>query len=935
MMENYIISIKRLNGLEPESIDDKAFPINSFGQSSISGASSRIAKKIGFSVKIDEIIYTEFFNYFYGWMFLKDPTVQYVSGFPWQDIINTVVYDNTEIKSTFTHNHLMLSPWFDSTGQIVSKNISSARSYYLTKLTDQVVDQVKQGIDTRNWPFDEFDCLTRHKTIYDPEKGMCLLVRWTNSENNYGKKYKFETAIFENGTIEFRYWPSKTYEESDSPPGGSVATIGVFSGASIGSNKFRDLSSLFDYKKNQRNISELGGTKYDAGFTDSPNTTPYASLLGVSNWPDGGAIVTLTPPTNSVVFLPRKIAKDISNVKKIVPASGIFDDRKTIIHSSGISVHYPTNLPSRLLGDSGDIDVSFRQILYTSGSIQTVGSSSKSAIEGMVSQIDTLEKSKKRPDNSFNESQKDYSSNTNESQFYATGSSLENFGEGFNSPLKSKTQFIFSFPVNKQTEMPSLTSSFYYYDQERKRWTTPYSSQIGQSPREVFIEQRQESERYFYYRVTETSLGFDAVGRKISSGSNVTPAETSFYIAPNGSFQTDPSIGAIFNQNSGSFSFEQSLIDSSLTKDYQNSITDSEIFYPKNYHQINVGIENPFLIEKIVAEIPVAVSGAWFNDVTTCNRAYLSPPSTYGYPSGAIDFGGPGLTFAIHCPRRGLGGTYLDLIASGTITHQFDDKKEVLINKVPPTKYYSIRPTGFRSFSNPTSVISGTYDGSQYSFIGSVILKMEASVAGGLTFARNDRSLIPDSSNITKAVDLVTKEKIPTRSELDYNPTDNISANYQSRAPRVYIQQVSPLSRGTSGFQFSGNSILGNSIASVQTEKDVTNPLYISSSGSLPTDVKSKIDSAGFVFDAVSSYSTVDSRPSPYLLLPGDKLSFSISKTRPVIKDMRIVKTFAPSVFGYGDYSLSGSHGNFILNTGSIDITIYGSYVRGGREYNP
>ena len=50
---------------------------------------------------------------------------------------------------------------------------------------------------------------------------------------------------------------------------------------------------------------------------------------------------------------------------------------------------------------------------------------------------------------------------------------------------------------------------------------------------------------------------------------------------------------------------------------------------------------------------------------------------------------------------------------------------------------------------------------------------------------------------------------------------------------------------------------------------------------------------------------------------------------------MRIVKTFAPSVFGYGDYSLSGSHGNFILNTGSIDITIYGSYVRGGREYNP
>ena len=928
-IQNYVASIKMLQGEDPATIPDKLFPGTNFGGSGTSIAAS----PIGFTVNIDGISYSEFYCYAAGWLFLKDPSRNYTVGnYPPGDLMSPVsASENENIKSNFTYNHLLIAPWFEDISP-VEKTIEAIVPYY-SALTPSVIGKIKAGEDTRSWPYDQFDYSVRFTNYFDINRGKSLIVRWTVSELDFGARFKFECVLSESGFIEFKYWPVASYEASDTPASFATATVGVFSGASIGTNKFRDLSPLFGYRRDERVLSDLGGSEYFSGFSE--NSKPYANRIPTKAWPKNGAILTLAPPKNTGKFLPRRIVKNISNSGKIESEPGLFDDRKTILFNSGISVHYPSLLPSRLVGDTGNVDVSLRQLLYTSGSIQAIGSSSKSAIDGLLLQIDALEKSEKRIDNSFNESQKDYSANTNESAFYATGSALENFGEGFNSPLKSKTQFVFSFPVNNQTEMPSLTSSFYYYDQERKRWTTPYSSQIGQSPREVFVEQRQESERYFYYRVTETALGFDAVGRKISSGTNVTPVETSFFIPPNGSFQTDPSIGAIFNQNSGSYSIEQAVIDTSLTKEYQNSITDSETFFPKNYHQISIGIDNPFLIEKIVAEIPVAVSGAWFDDVTTCNRAYLSPPATYGYPSGAIDFGGPGLTFAIHCPRRGLGGTYLDLIASGTITHQFDDKKEVLINKVPSTKYYSIRPAGFRSFSNPTSVISGNYDGSQYSYVGSVILEMEASVAGGLTFARNDRSLIPDTSNITKAVDLLTKEKIPTRGELDYNPTDNISVNYQLRAPRVYIQQVSPLSRGTSGFQFSGNSILGNSIASVQTEKDVTNPLYVSSSGSLPSDVKSKIDSADFVFDAVSSYSTVDSRPSPYLLLPGDKLAFSISKTRPVIKDMKIVKSFAPTIFGYGDYSLSGSHGNFILNTGSIDITIYGSYVRAGREYNP
>jgi len=68
--------------------------------------------------------------------------------------------------------------------------------------------------------------------------------------------------------------------------------------------------------------------------------------------------------------------------------------------------------------------------------------------------------------------------------------------------------------------------------------------------------------------------------------------------------------------------------------------------------------------------------------------------------------------------------------------------------------------------------------------------------------------------------------------------------------------------------------------------------------------------------------------------MPGDKLSISLSKTRPVIYKMFRTQTFG-SVDDYGSNTLTGSHGTVMLNTGSIDITLYGSYVRNGMEFNP
>ena len=137
--------------------------------------------------------------------------------------------------------------------------------------------------------------------------------------------------------------------------------------------------------------------------------------------------------------------------------------------------------------------------------------------------------------------------------------------------------------------------------------------------------------------------------------------------------------------------------------------------------------------------------------------------------------------------------------------------------------------------------------------------------------------------------------------------------------------------------EFNGNSILGGNIASFGTPITVKNPLYVTSSVDLlPDEYTTKIAESNFVFEAVSCYSVVNSREAPYLMLPGDKLTIAISKTRPVIHEASYIKDMpGQPIMIYGDYQLTGSHETVKLNVGSIDVTLYGSYVREGMEYHP
>jgi hypothetical protein len=976
-LQDYVASIRKFSGGDFfKYYPDADFLSSQFvlDGSSIAGVVNTVLANVdlGFSVTINNVKYSRIAISQGGWVALQDPAATFSASH-----IVTTASSNVTIKNNFTYNHVLLAPWFDALYPVAnSPSVLLADATYNSDsdFTTSISSNILAGKDARNWPINAVDRGTRYARFYDGVKGACFLVRWTGSPSYYSRWIKFEAAIYASGRIEYRYWPNQylfnlggtNFQSGDT---NVSATVGAFwSSTSNGSNKFRDFAPLLDYDNGTaRVVSELGGATYQASYTDGLSLKPYSVNLKFNNWPKNGAILTLSPPVKPAKFLPKKLAIVAPSVREIVRSPGLFDDRKTVSYVIGadarpVGVHMPSTLPSRLLGNTSDVDVSLRQLLFTSGSIQLASSGSvkKSIIDSQLNQLEILSHaSKDGADRSFNESQKSYQTTAVTSSFYMTGSSLELFGDGFTAPLKSKTQFTYSFPVQNATTLSATSASIHYYDAAKKAWISPDFTSVG--PRQMAIyTSGVETDKEHYFTIVESSIGFDAVGRKIVSGTNrhyypsgstLTPLKSS----PT-TLQTCNFIGSKVARNLTGSLISRNSVNENPTDDFGNSLTDNPHLYPEPSQQLNFSTDLPFLIESISVDLPIYASGDWFKDYTTCNRVFggsSAKPPFLGFPSGAIDFGGPALTFAVLCARRAGTRSYVDIIASGTITHEEDAFASVDFYKNSGMNYYCMRPIGFNSFSNPTAVIDGTDSGGGKIFDDSVRLDIKPSVASGVTLAKNDRSLsitvggVLSSDKVglnrQKATELLTTPTIPILQQYEPKDGDNASvASYTNRTPRVYIQQLAPASRGSSKLEFNGNSILGGNVASSPVPENVNNPLYVASSlSSLPTDFQNKLSTAitDFRFEAISSYSTYNSRPSPYLLLPGDKITLMVSKTRPVIYTTAatIVDTFVGSngqarVY---DYVLTGSHSTVKLNTGDINVTFYGSYVKEGMEYHP
>jgi hypothetical protein len=884
------------------------------GKSGMSGGLSGDTP-IGFEFLFDGIRYSNFNVSVDGWLVLVDPTTTFSAS----DVLDGgLPYENGSIKSSFLANHSFFAVWWDNLTN------TSDDSTLATDLYNRGLSPVNPRINPRKFAI-------QYCNDTCPE-GRRLIVRWHSiNSGTTNTRLEFEAVLYENGKIEFKYSP-KNRLSLGSVPAGQGATIGIF--MPNGTWRFRDFSYELDYQQNQRSKYKFGGA-VSGSYVDTTTiyTVPYSVNLTTEDyWPGqatSGAIFTFQPPLNRRKVLPRQTLRERDS-RLTLPtvartgdsrsgnSSIIFDDKKSIVYrSSGLVVNYPSTLPRFYAPET--FGVTENQDLF-SGEFVVTGGISKSNVQ------DYLEDNKKSYISPFTENklfENDPGSDTD--QFFATGSNTQDVGEGFNQSLKSKTQIRLSFRVDHKTTMFGASSSIYYFNSKTGRWQYPTGS---------FASGQFDIANPYGYAVNdkliEVDRGFNSFGFNLASGSRDTSISTDEYI--------------------NSYYSKQNEINS-LTKFYNKSVQVDQRYSANSDESFSIPIQQPFLLEKAVIELPIEAGPGWFNDKTKCfipltDNGPFSP--IYGN-SFTFDVGGPGITVSLFNQiSTGPKTSKRDLILTGTFTHQLDNIAEIQYSNTPDVnagslswndgnvagQVFQVIPVGFNAYGTPAAIINPASN--QYT--GSVTLKCTAEISNGIllkdTFIIGQAVKPVDggeglSTNANSAIDLLFNTTKLRISEVGLGGesygTGTGGHHY------LNILSINNFGRSCSGFQPSGRSILGKEYSTTRQQSNSNaydNPFYLYKGNNTATDLKSIVtanaNSASGSIYATCLTQKQNSFVSPYLVLPGDKLVLSVSKSRPVFFSTNVSSPYT-----------SGSIQHDIkLTTGSINITLYGSLVANGREFH-
>lgn len=571
--------------------------------------------------------------------------------------------------------------------------------------------------------------------------------------------------------------------------------------------------------------------------------------------------------------------------------------------------------------------------------------------------------------------------------FYATGS-IGSIGEkpgSFRTSLSNKEQIRLSFVVKNKVKMLPNSSSIYYFNGASGQWNIPgtavadhggpfgkfaYSTAwyppsgstgIQATAGSVFIED---------------AKGFDAYGRPVASGSLEIFRQSGLSNPKNQSIEI---IGSGYNSAKDIFPY--------LAENYEKSIQRSSLYDAKFEETFELNINEPFLIEKAVIEFPFSAGTSWFSDMTATCLAYgkgkYGSPGTAMPPSFYYDKGGPVLTLSLFCQKPYGSQKIRDLVLSETITHLSDSVGFVGARLFDyPVTEGGTKPLVLieaRGYSDSSCVITKN---SQSQFTGSVVVKSAAGVSNGASGYISTYYLVGNSgigtaapgataltlqTFLTSCIENFSKSTTNSR---DIGPSTKFPpfptpGNFIGGENYFTLNSLDPFGRGMTGFAPSGGSIFGGEYITPQIRLDgiseIRNPYYIKQSERIVESVSnisatfdhvfknfgySSPPTAGqevsYVVNVADSSIFSTRKDSPYLVHPGDKFVLAISKTRPAISGSEhIVPNSAAANIGYQTmtkYSnLIGevSGHDVCLNTGSINITFYGSYVRGGNSYIP
>jgi hypothetical protein len=511
--------------------------------------------------------------------------------------------------------------------------------------------------------------------------------------------------------------------------------------------------------------------------------------------------------------------------------------------------------------------------------------------------------------------------------FFASGSAPE-FGDGsFDSALQNKVKFNLSFPVNTKTAMLAKTSSIYYLNVANGTWEIPANAvaeirgpfeKIGMN-----VETLNQSRGVIFI---EDQVGFDAYGKCLASGSlnkfrNAYPERS----------HSEPEIGSTYS--------DKTFADI-LTRQYPLSIQRNPKYDASENQLFSLPIDYPFLIEKIVYEIPFCFGNDWFLDrttmlpITASGTDFLNTDTLGTIPIRTLyDEGGPGVTVSLFSQVAYGTGSIRDLIASDVITHSNDKETKLNIysyNSGTVTADFRVIPVGMSAFTTPGAVVNV-----ESTFTGSVVVKSEASISNGIKTILGG---VNGQINVSDDASQQFKNLISDSRFQYFEGGGNI------------LSGIDPFGRAMTGFAPSGGSIFGGEYtlpqdSKLQSSNTIKNQFYT-------TDI-AQIDAAYSLVSATlqqdpsytcyftSNVFFMSKKQSPYLVYPGQKLLLSVSKARPVFKNIRLRTNNTDKVYGKvslvsSSYYYTSPRGHDVqLNIGQLNMTIYGSYVQADGAYIP
>ena len=678
------------------------------------------------------------------------------------------------------------------------------------------------------------------------------VFEWSDHDLSNGNLLTYQIILYENtNVIEYRYLTTTVF--GNPPAVRSGASIGV---ASYGKDKFRNFS-VNDYK--------------NGGSTDTVTTD---LLVASGDYPGDQVdnIYIFKPQINTLLNKKnrRKTVSDLDAAFRHYPTplrtgDGIrsrvqdskFDDRNSIIFEASSATSYPTTLNDRYAAFVPLAASSIRPI-------ETSAATIKSATDNLQF-LNFVEHTIPKTVEPFKEEYQFEQSQA--SEYYMTGSRVEDVGLGFQQQLKSKKQIKIKLPINTVFNLSALTASINYYNSAANTFDLAGGADSATQPGDI-------------YGFMHDAKLFGPHGGLVVSGCLTTPAQVD---GSGGQLERCVPLTTWSGSLNDVIQRQKTLTASGTLKGiYDKSVTINQNFNASSDQLIDTAdfLHSPFLIEKAVIELPFKAGVGWFNDFTYC--LFGSASVAYGQPWRAMDIGGPCVTVSLL--RQGgidesvlasspQGNVRRDVILSGTIIPTGDNVATTRTFTDAATSGIQYDQAGFRSFSEPTAVIAPN----RSTFTGSVKLETYAAVSNGI---------------------LGYGQGIPKTGVEDHIPATFNDAK---------IFQVNALGRAMDN-EISGRSFFG---------KD-----YILPTGSVgPTNGTVDTTSNTFFWEGHAK--------SPYLLLPKDKLIFAVSKHRPCRKDPPSAASGAPN----SGETFSGQEHDVGIPTGSIEITLYGSFIRAG-EYN-